>query len=47
MSKDNPIEFSKKFLDQRNDLTGPDDGGKTDHPKPPKHVTINQSKNSK
>jgi hypothetical protein len=44
MSNNNPRVFSGKVLDERNDLTGPDDGNKTDHPKPPKHVAIPQKK---
>ncbi|WP_462410838.1 hypothetical protein [Neobacillus sp. Marseille-QA0830] len=42
MADQNPIEYSGNVLDQRNTLTGPDDGGKTSHPKQPKHVTIKQ-----
>ncbi|MCM3731209.1 hypothetical protein M3196_05985 [Fictibacillus nanhaiensis] len=38
-----PIEYSKKFLDKRNDLTGPSDAEKRSYPKPPKHVSIQQS----
>jgi hypothetical protein len=41
----NPIEFSKEVLDQRNDLTGPDDSGKAAFPVRPKRVKIQQSKN--
>jgi len=41
-----PIEFTGKVLDQRNNLTGPDDPGKTSYPELPKNVSIQQS-NSK
>lgn len=44
MKEQNPIEYSGKVLDQRNTLTGPDDAGKADYPKPPKHVKIQQKK---
>jgi hypothetical protein len=47
MPHKDPIEFSGKVLDQRNDLTGPDDAGKVDHPKRPEHVSINDSKKMK
>ncbi|WP_157081435.1 hypothetical protein [Neobacillus soli] len=40
MSDKNPIEFTGKVLDQRNNLTGPDDSGKASFPERPKHVTI-------
>jgi hypothetical protein len=40
----NPIEFSKEVLDQRNDLTGPDEG-KASFPVRPNKVKIQQSKN--
>ncbi len=40
-----PIEFKGNVLDQRNDLTGPDDGGKASYPKRPKNVSIQQSNN--
>ena len=43
LPKNNPIEYSGKVLDQRNNLTGPDDSGKTGYPKAPKHVVIQQS----
>ncbi|MBI0579172.1 hypothetical protein IEC97_17515 [Neobacillus cucumis] len=42
MTKNNPIEYTGKVLDQRNDLTGPDDAGKGNYPNPPKKVTIQQ-----
>lgn len=47
MAERNPIEFTGKVLDQRNDLTGPDDPGKTSFPARPKHVSIQQPKNNK
>jgi hypothetical protein len=40
-----PIEFKGNVLDQRNDLTGPDDGGKASYPERPKNVSIQQSNN--
>jgi hypothetical protein len=43
MTKYNPVEFTGKVLDQRNNLTGPDDGGKGGYPKRPKNVKIQQS----
>ncbi|MEG9297682.1 hypothetical protein V6B33_14540 [Mangrovibacillus sp. Mu-81] len=43
MKDQNPIEYSKKFLDKRNDLTGPSDAERRSFPKPPKHVSIQQS----
>ena len=46
MADKNPITYSGKVLDQRNDLTGPDDSGKASYPKSPKHVPIQQSKNN-
>lgn len=45
MSDRNPIEFTGKVLDQRNNLTGPDDAGKASYPKLPKRVSIHQSDN--
>ncbi|MGG1400689.1 hypothetical protein ABE288_23115 [Bacillus salipaludis] len=42
MTKNNPIEYTGKVLDQRNDLTGPDDAGKGNYPNPPKKVKIQQ-----
>jgi hypothetical protein len=45
MTKYDPVEFTGKVLDQRNNLTGPDDGGRNGYPKPPKHVKIQQSDN--
>jgi hypothetical protein len=47
MTDMNPIEYSGKVLDQRNDLTGPNDAGKANYPKPPKHVPIQQNKGKK
>lgn len=44
MPRNNPVEFSGKFLDERNLLTGPDDEGKASYPKAPKHVSIGQKK---
>ena len=41
-----PIEFTGNVLDQRNDLTGPDDAGKGSYPVLPKKVVI-QQQNSK
>ena len=43
MKNQNPVQFSGKVLDQRNDLTGPD-AGKALYPKLPKHVAIQDSK---
>jgi hypothetical protein len=37
-----PIEFTGNVLDQRNDLTGPDDAGKASYPVLPKNVLIQQ-----
>ncbi|WP_186328642.1 hypothetical protein [Bacillus sp. X1(2014)] len=39
MPKNNPIEYTGKVLDQRNDLTGPEEG-KASYPERPKHVPI-------
>ncbi|MBV7508464.1 hypothetical protein KW850_24925 [Bacillus sp. sid0103] len=39
MPKNNPIEYTGKVLDQRNDLTGPD-AGKGSYPERPQHVQI-------
>jgi hypothetical protein len=44
MKKEIPVKFTGKVLDQRNDLTGPDDSGKASYPKRPKHVSIQESK---
>jgi hypothetical protein len=46
MSKNNPIEYTGKVLNQRNQLTGPDDSGKASYPVRPKNVPI-QNPNSK
>jgi len=46
MADRNPIEFTGKFLDQRNDLTGPD-ADKGTYPKRPKHVPIQQPERNK
>lgn len=40
MAKRNPITYSGKVLDQRSNLTGPDDSGKAEYPKKPKNVSI-------
>ncbi|WP_419954323.1 hypothetical protein ACN6MT_00225 [Neobacillus niacini] len=40
MPKNNPIEFTGKVLNQRNQLTGPDAAGKAGYPERPKNVTI-------
>jgi hypothetical protein len=47
MTDRNPVEFSGKVLDQRNNLTGPEDGDKPSYPKTPKNVSIYQSKGKK
>ncbi|MBE4909730.1 hypothetical protein IMZ08_16985 [Bacillus luteolus] len=47
MTEQNPVEFTGKVLDQRNNLTGPEDGDKPSYPKRPKNVSINQSKSKK
>ncbi|MGV3465021.1 MAG: hypothetical protein ACO1OT_06995 [Heyndrickxia sp.] len=44
MAERNSFEFSKEVLDQRNDLTGPDDENKASYPKIPKNVSIQDSK---
>lgn len=44
MTNQNPIEYTGKVLDQRNDLTGPDDSDKASYPKRPKHVSIQKPK---
>ncbi|WP_413298886.1 hypothetical protein AA0X95_14310 [Bacillus sp. 1P10SD] len=46
MSGKHPIEYKGNVLDQRNDLTGPDDGKGT-YPERPKHVTIQQQSSTK
>jgi hypothetical protein len=45
MSDKNPIEFTGNVLDQRNNLTGPDDQGKPSYPKKPNHVSIQEKDN--
>jgi hypothetical protein len=47
MSDRNPIEYTGKVLDQRNDLTGPDDAGKASYPERQKHVSIQQQNSKK
>jgi hypothetical protein len=47
MPKNNPIEYTGKVLDQRNNLTGPDDSGKGSYPERPKHVPIQAPANNK
>jgi hypothetical protein len=47
MSKNNPIEFTGKVLNERNQLTGPDDSGKNGYPERPKNVSIQESTNKK
>jgi hypothetical protein len=42
MGNRNPIEYTGKVLDKRNDLAGPDDEGKRPYPERPKQVTIQQ-----
>lgn len=42
MADINPIEYTGKVLDQRNNLTGPDDPGKRPYPEKPQHVSIQQ-----
>lgn len=42
MADINPIEYTGKVLDQRNNLTGPDDPGKRPYPEKPQHVSIHQ-----
>lgn len=41
MTDNNPIEYTGKALDQRNDLTGPHQG-EGSFPERPKHVSIKQ-----
>ncbi|MCM2532266.1 hypothetical protein NDK43_07480 [Neobacillus pocheonensis] len=47
MPEKNPIEYTGKVLDQRNDLTGPDDSGKASYPERPNHVPIQQPNRNK
>lgn len=46
MKAQRPIEYTGKVLDPRNTLTGPDDEGKRDYPKPPKQVNIQPSESN-
>jgi hypothetical protein len=46
MPKNNPIEYTGKVLDQRNDLTGPNQEKGT-YPERPKHVQIQDDANNK
>jgi hypothetical protein len=46
MTNQNPIEFTGKVLDQRNTLTGPNDG-KATYPERSKNVAIKQEHNKK
>ncbi|WP_445487905.1 hypothetical protein [Niallia sp. 03133] len=43
--RNNPIEYTGKVLDKRNNLTGPADPDKPSYPKRPKHVAIQNEKN--
>ncbi|WP_157042269.1 hypothetical protein [Neobacillus jeddahensis] len=45
MPEQNPIEYSGKVLDQRNDLTGPN-SEKGSFPERPKHVPIQQKQDN-
>ena len=45
MPNKQPIEYTGRVLDQRNDLTGPDDKGKASYPERPKHEEANHSCN--
>jgi hypothetical protein len=48
MDERNPVEFTGSVLDQRNDLTGPDDKSKAGYPKMPKNrIPIQQQRNGK
>lgn len=42
MANRNPIKYTGKVLDKRNNLTGPDEEGKRPYPERPKHVSIQQ-----
>ncbi|MEH7084352.1 hypothetical protein V7139_16680 [Neobacillus drentensis] len=46
MPKNNPIEYTGKVLDQRNDLTGPEEG-KATYPERPQHVPIQDPSSEK
>jgi hypothetical protein len=45
MAHRDPVEFTGKVVDQRNDLTGPDDAGKANYPKRPQQVSITDTNN--
>jgi hypothetical protein len=47
MPKNNPIEYTGKVLNQRNQLTGPDDSGKASYPERPKNVSIQDQDSTK
>lgn len=46
MAGKHPIEYTGKVLDQRKDLTSPDDG-KGMYPEGPIHVSIEEQSNTK
>ncbi|MBD8067953.1 hypothetical protein [Bacillus sp. PS06] len=46
MTNQHPIEYTGKVLDQRNNLTGPNDQGKASYPIPPKQVKIGKKSTS-
>jgi hypothetical protein len=46
MNGGDATEYSKKFLDKRNDLTGPNDAERRSFPKTPKHVSIQETNKS-
>ncbi len=43
MADNNPVKFTGKNVDRRNDLTGPEDAEKRSHPNRPEHVSIQQT----
>jgi hypothetical protein len=43
MSDKNPIEYTGKVLNQRNNLTGPDDREKSSYPVRPQHIPVKES----
>ncbi|WP_176541303.1 MULTISPECIES: hypothetical protein [unclassified Bacillus (in: firmicutes)] len=46
MPRNNPVEYTGRVLDQRNDLTGPNDrDGKATYPERPKNVPIQDPNN--
>ncbi|MEH7548292.1 MULTISPECIES: hypothetical protein [Bacillaceae] len=46
MPRNNPVEYTGRVLDQRNDLTGPNDrDGKATYPERPKTVPIQDPNN--